>query len=132
MAIHLGPSRSYKFHWNCGFGSNTRAELLALWGILYCATWLGLGELTVFGDSKSIIDWVNMRGSLNSPILEPWKLRIRALISEFHSLSISHIYRIQNSEAYCLSKSGWSWVTDWISFQSFDNGILLGEGQIPI
>lgn len=38
MVIFLGPESSYKFHWHCGFGTNTSAELLALRGILFCAS----------------------------------------------------------------------------------------------
>ena len=37
----------------------TRAELLALWGLLFVADALGLLELSVYGGSKTIIDWVN-------------------------------------------------------------------------
>lgn len=75
----------------------------------------------------------NMRGSLFSPCLERWKSRIRALIPEFHSVAISHIYRAQNGEADRLSNAGCSSATDsWISFQSFDTGIPQEVSQIQI
>ena len=37
----------------------TQAELLALWGLLFVAHAVGLLELSVYGDSKTIVDWVN-------------------------------------------------------------------------
>lgn len=56
MVIYLIPHEYYCFKWHSGQGTNTRAKLLALWGILYCATWTGLDEIDFFGDSKVIID----------------------------------------------------------------------------
>jgi hypothetical protein len=42
---------------NCGSGSNIKAELLALWYILYFAHFKKVTKLQLVGDSKVIIDW---------------------------------------------------------------------------
>lgn len=63
--------------------------------------WLGLTDFLVFGDSTSVIDWTNDKGSFNSPNLDAWKCRIQCLIKEFHSITISHIYRIQDPKWRC-------------------------------
>lgn len=56
-------------YWNSGFGTNSRAEVIAPWGILFCAKRLSLEKLDVFRDSKVAIDWENKRSSFNPPRL---------------------------------------------------------------
>lgn len=52
MFIVIKPRDYHHFRWFSGKGSNNRAELLALWGVLLCANWLAIDEIVVFGDSK--------------------------------------------------------------------------------
>jgi hypothetical protein len=47
---------AYKWYFNCGIGSNTKAELLGAWTTLYIANLLTLNKLQILGDSKVIID----------------------------------------------------------------------------
>lgn len=36
-----------------------RVQLLAFWGILYCAKKLEISVIDVYGDSKMILEWEN-------------------------------------------------------------------------
>ena len=42
-----------------GLGSNTKAEILSLFGLLFIASHFGVSDISIFGDSKIIIDWLN-------------------------------------------------------------------------
>ena len=55
--IYLAFNSDPHFHINlgCGLSTNTMAELLALWALLYWETALGLPSLHIFGDSSVII-----------------------------------------------------------------------------
>lgn len=61
MLICRNPDDLYKFKWCSGVGTNTKAELLAFWGILYYSRWLDINKMDIFGDSKSTIYWVNKK-----------------------------------------------------------------------
>ena len=47
---------TFRIKMNCGSGSNTKAELLALWFILYFAHLKKVTRLQLVSDSKVIID----------------------------------------------------------------------------
>lgn len=38
IVLELG--QYYYFYWNNGFGTDSQVEIIALWGILFCAKWL--------------------------------------------------------------------------------------------
>jgi len=57
---------------NCGIGTNTRGELLALWCILYFSFYKKVQRLQMVSDSKVIIDWFNTDKSLQVVSLHPW------------------------------------------------------------
>ena len=65
---------------------------------------LGLMELSVYGDSKTIIDWVNDLAILEILSLEHWCQRIKDIIKGFYSFSCKHTYREHNPVADRLSK----------------------------
>lgn len=48
--INYDDDLTYKFHLSCGQGTNSKAELLGLWGILEVAICCGLGSFRIFGD----------------------------------------------------------------------------------
>lgn len=52
----LAPSRQYNFFWFGGMGTNMRAEVMVLWGVLQCTLWLEMDEIIAFGDFKVTID----------------------------------------------------------------------------
>ena len=90
--------------WNCGFGTNTRSELLALWSLLHFARSMGIDSLQIAGDSQVIVKWFDGTIQLEAVILSHWMERIRQLKRQFLKISIQHIYRENNREADFLSK----------------------------
>ena len=70
-----------------GRGSNSKAKLLALWGILYLSQVWEVEEVLIVGDSQVIVGWANGVSHFHSLILEHWKLRVSRLISSFKSIS---------------------------------------------
>jgi ribonuclease HI len=86
--IRINDKYVYKWTYNCGPGTNTRAELLGVWATLSLTTRLNIDVLQVFGDSKIVIDWLNSRGKLQVISLVGWKDIIKELIKSF-ILSVS-------------------------------------------
>jgi ribonuclease HI len=87
-----------------GEGTNTKAEILGLWGLLSLAKFLHLNELMIAGDSKVIIDWFEGKCTIHSQVLSPWQQKIQAYKSHFTWLHNMHIHRQFNIIADSLSK----------------------------
>ena len=90
--------------WNCGVGTNSRAELLALWSLLSFASNLGISSLQIVGDSKLIVDWYKGQADFRSLSLMHWMERILHLKSTFSLTTIQHVFREVNTTADRLSK----------------------------
>ena len=58
MVLFISDSHFFHFKLGCRYCTNTNTELLALWGLLHVVGTLGLPQLTAFGDSKIIVDWM--------------------------------------------------------------------------
>jgi hypothetical protein len=80
------------------------------------------------GDSKVIIDWINLKGNLNDIITEGWKQRIRDLLGTFKGISFQHIYRESNDQADHLSKLALSKTKGRLTYFSWD-GSSAGHPQ---
>ena len=89
---------------NCGRGSNTSGELLALWSQLFFYHAKNIVHLQVVGDSKVIIDWDNQKCQLQVAILEGWKDKITRLQSNFEYFAYQHVYKEYHVESNGLSK----------------------------
>jgi ribonuclease HI len=96
---------TFRLKMNCGSGTNTRGELLALWCLLYFACYKKITKLQLVGDSKVIIDWFTNENDLQVVSLLPWMTRIRVLSGSFIQLKAQHIYRAYNKEVDQLSKT---------------------------
>lgn len=70
--IFMSPIMAYHFYYSGDFDTNTRAEALALWGALRCASWIALKDIMVARDSNIVIDWANGKDSLQVPSLLHW------------------------------------------------------------
>lgn len=83
-----------------------RAEILALWGLLWFTSQICIDELWVFGDSKVVIDHLNRGNKLSSrhPII--WLEHIDSLRKSFSIIHFNHIFRENNSQVDRLSKKG--------------------------
>jgi ribonuclease HI len=95
---------TYSIKMNCGSGTNTRGELLALWSVLFFAHFKQISSLQLVGDSKVIVDWFSSKHNLQVLTLQPWMSRIHQLSENFQELNIQHIYREYNREVDQLSK----------------------------
>jgi ribonuclease HI len=62
--IKLTQNFYYKWTYNCGPGTNTRAELLGAWATHLLASRLHIDVLQVVGDSRIVIEWLSNRGDL--------------------------------------------------------------------
>lgn len=56
MVIKMAGNICFQLYMKVGKGSNNRAELLALWGLLHFASLRGIVLQHIMGDSKVIID----------------------------------------------------------------------------
>jgi ribonuclease HI len=90
--ISILTNSLYKWTFNCGPDTNTRAELLGVWATLHLASRLNIEDLQIFGDSIIVIDWLNNRGKLQVTSLLGWQDRIRELQPNFRKLSFTHTY----------------------------------------
>jgi ribonuclease HI len=124
--IKTSVSTVYRWYFNCGEGTNTKAELMGVWATLFLANHLSIHKLQILGDSKVIIDWLNKKSELRACAIEGWKQRIRALRSKFLAISFEHIYREFNKEADLLSKKALQEPEGVITFFKWSNGL---EGQ---
>lgn len=106
--------------------------MLALWGTLFCAKWLDIDESDVYGDSKVTVEWANQRSSLGAHEHTHWIDRIQSLIRSFSRISVSHIFREQNSEVDTLSKAGCVQGPGKIYYSAFCRGIFQRSGEIDI
>ena len=104
--LMISPTCHYKIHWYRGRGSNMRAEILALWGLMWFASQLYLEKLWVFGDSQVLLDHLNKQTSLNLGYLTAWLDRNKGLRTSFSSIIFKHIYREKNTQANKLTKKG--------------------------
>ena len=59
-----------------GKGTNTIAELFACWGLLFMAALRKIIIFHVCGDSKSLVDWVLGKASLQVSSLGYWQQRL--------------------------------------------------------
>ena len=55
--LKINASHYYKNWLGCGIGTNTKVELLPLWGSLNFASKIGIVSIQIFGDSKVIVEW---------------------------------------------------------------------------
>lgn len=93
MVIQLEENHTFLLRMDVGKGTNTRAKLLALWGLLYFSRYHEISMSLVLGDSKVIVDWALDSHTILSVSLFHWLRRVRRLMVYSPSLSFSDIYR---------------------------------------
>ena len=87
------------YSWNLGIESNNMAEALALWQGLNQALLCGIQDLTVIGDSKLIIHFLNSHSFPSLTRLHQVLLRISMIIPLFRSIYFFHVLRMNNGLA---------------------------------
>jgi ribonuclease HI len=121
--------RTTNWHLNCGSGSNTKAELMGLWVSLSLATFWSLDHILVLGDSRIIIDWINLHSKLHSVQIEGWMERTLKLSRNFTAIEFRHIPRSQNNAADVLSKKA---LVVWLVGSRFITLIKVSRAPTPI
>ena len=102
---HLAEGRSkYQALWNCGRGSNTHGELLALWMLIWIVQSYKMLNLQILGDSKVIVDWANNKILLWVISLEAWKQKVKKNLDALLQVENNHIWREYNMDSDSLSK----------------------------
>jgi len=95
---------SYWISMNCGQGTNTIGELLALWCLQYFAKSLDISHLQLLGNSRVVMDRFIHKANLQVVALDGWKHHIRDLEEQLIHLPVVHIFRGYNKVVDTLSK----------------------------
>jgi ribonuclease HI len=66
--LQVHPSATW---WITDPSTNNRVELFAMWLLSKVTTKKGVKRLQVFGDSKLMVDWANLKCRINNLLLEP-------------------------------------------------------------
>lgn len=120
MFIQLDENLQYNLSWNAGEGTNSLAEAKALAGLLAFCCFLDIQAISIYGDSKTMVDDVNGKGFVSCPHLTVWMDRIMFFWSRMKGSTIQHIFRVWNQRADCLSKEGLLMESDAWSLKIFD------------
>lgn len=104
--IIMDENLQYLISWNGGKGSNYMAEAMALASLLAFCIFFDIQFVTIFGDSKIMVDHVLGKCHIRSPHFAGWMDRIMYLWGIVKGCTIQHIYRSQNQQENTLSKEG--------------------------
>ena len=102
--IRTRDHRCYKWFFNGGLDTYTKAELLGACALFLLASRLSILEIHIRGDSKIIIDWLKGKGHLQVAALKCWKDCIKEMTKHFRKITYDHIYREGNTVVDSLSK----------------------------
>lgn len=65
----MNENTHFSIHWNGGSGSNSKAEAMALPGLLKFCLFLDIQQVSVFGDSKVMVDFISRKNHILVPHL---------------------------------------------------------------
>jgi len=88
---------------SAGYGTNNKAEYIALIRLLEEAVKLKIENISVYGDSQLVVNQVNNKWRTNGEMMH-YKKQVMRLIPKFKSCSISHVRRKKNTIADSLSR----------------------------
>ena len=128
----INESHFYSFSMGCGRISNTRAELLACWGILRVSLLMGIPLQLIYGDSMVIISWLNRNSALDVPSLMHWCCDIRLMLQKAPPVIFKHTYREHNTLAHALSKQGLNLDMGVVSFSETLDGLIVNQGNLNL
>lgn len=87
-----------------GWGNSSEAEYRALILVLETALAHGAGPLTVYGDSRVVVDDVNGSVEDSALVLRPLRARVHALLAQLPAVTLRWVPRHKNLEADALSQ----------------------------
>jgi ribonuclease HI len=98
--VILAPSGSTRstFAWGLGVQSNNIAEFYALWQGLRQSLSLNIQNISVFGDSKLVVQAMRTKSSPSSLQMNRIYQKIMILASEFQTISFFHVLRHLNKQ----------------------------------
>ena len=99
FVLNLSKEHSLHIRFGGGLGTNTKVELLSLYGLLLIASLLGVLDIGIYGDSKIIIESHIGLSKLQVISLNHWIQKIQLLIKTFVNITFSHISRCFNVSA---------------------------------
>ena len=123
--LFLSEKHHLDFALGVGRGSNTKAELMGLWALLKSSQMMSIPLVHIYGDSQVIINWAKGITALTPPNLSHWCGETQKLITSFHDLAFSHIYREHNGIADRLSKTTLFYEPSYGCFSEFINDQLV-------
>jgi len=99
VLIDANGSTKISYAWGLGYASNNQAEFLALWQGINQALKLGITKINIAGDSKQVIDAINLNKSPKDMCLAQIYKKIRLLLDKFQGYKIYHVLRELNKDA---------------------------------
>ncbi|MEO7494299.1 MAG: ribonuclease HI family protein [Massilia sp.] len=87
-----------------GYGDSGEAEYQALIALLEAALRRGAHELTIYGDSRVVIDDMNGVAGASAASLRAYRIEAGALMAQLRQVSLRWIPRQKNGEADALSQ----------------------------
>lgn len=99
VLLSPGGFTEMRFHWGLGIETNNRAEALALWQGLKLAINRNILSLSVFGDSRLIIQALLFPKTPHQVHLASIIKKIRLLLPKFNKIAFFHIIRTLNAQA---------------------------------
>ena len=99
VLLNPGGFTEMRFHSGLGIETNNRAEALALWQGLNLAINRNILSLSVFGDSRLIIQALLFPKTPHQVHLAPIIKKIRLLLPKFNKIAFFHILRALNTQA---------------------------------
>ena len=106
FVLNLRKDHLLYFSFGGGLGTNTKDELLSLFGLLLIDSLIEVSDISIYGDSKIIIDWQNGISKLQVLSLSHWSHKIQLIKNYFASITFSNISRYFNATTDSLSKEG--------------------------
>ena len=102
----LAHNHYFHFWLGLGSGTNTKAELVALWALLRLARELNIDNISILGDSMAIIGWAGKEHPIRINKIFGWLNRTAEIIDTFQHTYFQHLHREYNTTADRLSKRG--------------------------
>lgn len=104
-ALLRGPDGSaVEIARDAGHGNSSEAEYAALVAVLEAALAQGAADLTLYGDSRVVIDDVTGPDAFAAPALSAWRIRARALLAQLPQATLRWVPRHKNTAADALSQ----------------------------
>ena len=104
-ALLLGPGgEKVELARAAGYGNSSEAEYQALIAVLEAARDAGARDLTIYGDSRVVVDDMTAAAGMGAPSLAPLRAAAQALLPALGNVALRWIPRHKNGAADALSQ----------------------------